>query len=65
MIDVKELQEWASRCSGYCMMEISPDRILALCDRLEAAEKDAERYRWLRVYYGEDLPSATWCLKGK
>lgn len=48
-IDVKKLREWAARCQGYYMMEISPDRIPALLDRLEAAEKDAERYRWLRA----------------
>ncbi|KGX12120.1 hypothetical protein X986_3893 [Burkholderia pseudomallei] len=42
MIDVKELQEWAARCQGHCMMEISPDRILALCDRLEAMERERE-----------------------
>lgn len=27
---------------------VDPQTILALLDRLEAAEKDAERYRWLR-----------------
>ncbi|MBR7900746.1 hypothetical protein [Burkholderia multivorans] len=32
------------------MAAAQPKAILALCDRLEAAEKDAERYRWLRWY---------------
>lgn len=30
------------------MEAAQPKAILALCDRLEAAEKDAERYRYLR-----------------
>lgn len=30
------------------MAAVSPDVLLALLDRLERAEKDATRYRWLR-----------------
>ena len=31
------------------------DTIAALCTALEAAEKDAKRYRWLRINYDDYL----------
>lgn len=33
---------------ALCGLQASPANILALISRLRAAEKDAERYRWLR-----------------
>lgn len=36
----------------------APEAILALLDRLEKAEKDAERYRWLRSV-GSKIESVT------
>lgn len=57
MIDVKKLRELARRLrdtQADCVDSIeAADAILALCDRLEAAEKDAERYRALREF-GKD-----------
>lgn len=48
-IDLKALRETAAReirrgASGLC----PPQTVIALLDRLEAAEKDAAQYRWLR-----------------
>ncbi|MBN6728748.1 hypothetical protein [Burkholderia multivorans] len=52
-IDVKKLRELARRLrdtQADCADSIeAADAIVALCDRLEAAEKDAERYRWIRA----------------
>lgn len=38
----------------YCMIAKLADAIPALLDRLDAAERDAERYRWIRR---SDTPS--------
>lgn len=52
MIDVKKMRELARRLldtQADCADSIeAADAIVTLCDRLEAAEKDAERYRALR-----------------
>lgn len=51
-IDLKALRETAAReirrgASGLC----PPQTVIALLDRLEAAEKDAARYRWITANY--------------
>ncbi len=42
------------KCFSYNTKEwhsvANPDRIARLLDRLEAAERDAARYRWLRTF---------------
>lgn len=47
-IDVKKMRELASRAvEGRGSWSFGPKELLALLDRLEAAEKDAERWRVL------------------
>lgn len=49
MIDLNAIRAAADFCETRGMVvELEPATVIALLDRLEAAEKDAARYRWLR-----------------
>ena len=58
MIDLDEIES-AARKPWYCRSKLednllSPEVLVELITRLRKAEKDAERYRWLR-----DLPDGS------
>lgn len=48
MIDLKKLRSQAEECmKDGCYPRISAYTMIVLLDALQAAQKDAERYRWL------------------
>lgn len=49
MIDLKKLREFAS-----CGEAVNHNVVLELLDMLEATQKDAARYQWLRKWKGQE-----------
>lgn len=48
MIDLKAIREFAWESIGHGRSHmLPPQTVIALLDRLESAEKDAARYRWI------------------
>lgn len=55
MIDTKAIREVASVTPDSERTQFKPLTVIALLDRLEAAEKDTVRYRWMRDQGGFTL----------
>lgn len=53
MIDLKKLRESATH-AGQDGYGIDAFAVLEILDQLEAAQKDAARYQWIRETYSED-----------
>jgi len=49
------LRPFDFECSDL-IKECTPETVLSLLDELDAARKDAERYRWLRKMYRSSSP---------
>lgn len=56
MVDIARLRKYAESVKDVrgALCELSVNSMISILDQLEAAQKDAARYRWIRETYSED-----------